>query len=71
MIWRNIGFVQSDVGGNRGREHDRIDNRHFVQVNGQSIAVGADQYGAVWNFDDPEKTVWQSIRTEVMNLFNE
>ena len=71
MIWRNIGFVQSEVGGNRGRKTNRIDYRHIFQMNGQSVAVGTDLYGAVWNFNDPEKTVWQSIRTEVMNLFNE
>lgn len=40
-------------------------------MNGQSVAVGADLYGAIRNFDDPEKTVWRSPRTEVMNLLNE
>jgi hypothetical protein len=40
-------------------------------MNGQSVAVRADLYGAVWNFNDPEKTVWQSIWTEIMNLLNE
>jgi hypothetical protein len=40
-------------------------------VNGQSVAVGADQYGAIWNFDNPEKAVWRRPRAEVMNLFNE
>jgi len=40
-------------------------------MNGQSIAVGADLDGAVWNFDNPEKAIWQGPRTEVMNLLNE
>src|ERR1700682_5566751 len=71
LIWRNIDFVRSNVVGNRGRETERIDHRDILQVNGQSIAIGADLYGAVWNFDDPEKTVWHGPRTEVMNLLNE
>jgi hypothetical protein len=71
LIWGNIDFVGSDVVGNRGRETDGIDHRHILQMNGQSIAVGAGLYGAVWNFDDPEKTVWRRPRTEVMNLLNE
>ena len=37
-------------------------------MNGQGVAVGADLYGAIRNFDDPEKTVWRSPRAEVMNL---
>ena len=71
LIWRNIDFVSSDVGGNWGRETKRIDYRHIFQVNGQSVAVRADLYGAVWNFDNPEKAVWRRPRIKVMNLLNE
>ena len=56
---------------NRGREGERIHYRHILQMNGQSVAVGADLYGAIRNFDDPEKTAWQSPRAEVMNLLKE
>ena len=40
-------------------------------MDGQRVAVGADLYRAIRNFDDPEKTVGRSPGAEVVNLLNE